>query len=514
MKKYTFILIIFLLASACSSGGVSQTSNPETTITISKLTDGRSTVTIPLSVFGEDSTALTGASIDVYVNALLVSDDIDPATFYFETSETVVFDVTGLVEGDVVEIRATLSDGSLAVFRGTVSDTADVEAPLLADDDSASGQAALESRDLSAAITAYCDPIDEGSTSSTLAFGCFLSKLLALPETTDAQNLLTALGEAPVDVKTLVLEGVFDGVGVSPSYSGAGGYANGFTYGNYPNLPLNDIINLHVDESLANIVVRLNTSGTTAEVLEAEIAALRDDFEYLESLLSIVVTDTAFSYTIPKELFSTETDLVVSRNDSFLFMSSMKTTIVGLNIIDAYDYGVTLSQILDGGNFNYQILVEDLNGTGATIGSVTVDDHAFLEMEDASLITNSETKFVEALEYLSTGMAALQAGEVSELFSPSFENTHTGEILTAANFGEVKILADELLESINTDTLVPLTIVSDHSRENVSVNLHEFFTNPPSAADVTGSDPFVYEDGTIQTVEVYFRDLLSGIAEF
>jgi hypothetical protein len=48
----------------------------------------------------------------------------------------------------------------------------------------------------------------------------------------------------------------------------------------------------------------------------------------------------------------------------------------------------------------------------------------------------------------------------------------------------------------------------------VSINLDAFFDNPPSAGDVTDSDPFVFENGEVRIVESYFNDLLDGIVEY
>ncbi len=526
---FVFCLILFRGMLACGGEGVSQTSNPETTITISKLTAGTSTITIPLSVFGADSSALTGATIDVYVNGLLDMEDLAADDHYSGEDDAVVFDITDLVDGDVVEIRITLPDGTRLVFRGAVSETEDSDIALLASDDSLLGRQALADHDLGSAVSDYCVPVDDGSTSSTLAFGCFLSKLISLPETTDAQTLLAAVGESPINVGTLILDGVFGGTGYVDSAHPAPSGFDEFQYSDYPALPLHNIFDFHSvspvpgegQDWMADIINRLITSGTTIEELKSEVVALRDDFEYMESMLDTVMADSSFSYSIPKELFSTETDLVVSPNDIYLFMGTIKMTIVGLNIIEAYTPGVNFEQIhaLDdgeGNSFDYDILLADLNGTGETIHGTTVDTVPFVVLDDALLITSSKDRADDGLFDLYQGLSVLARGEMSDLLTPSLED------VTLDDLGEVRDLAGQLWSSLQFDlsdpiqaiSFISLTIVSNHSSDHVGVNLANFFANPPDPAAVTSSDPFVYEDEQVKPVEIYFRDLLRNIVTF
>jgi hypothetical protein len=67
------------------------------------------------------------------------------------------------------------------------------------------------------------------------------------------------------------------------------------------------------------------------------------------------------------------------------------------------------------------------------------------------------------------------------------------------------------MESLEDGTLVRLSVIESRS---VSINLDAFFDNPPSAGDVTDSDPFVFENGEVRIVESYFNDLLDGIVEY
>ncbi|HCU23467.1 MAG TPA: hypothetical protein DF383_00490, partial [Deltaproteobacteria bacterium] len=55
------------------------------------------------------------------------------------------------------------------------------------------------------------------------------------------------------------------------------------------------------------------------------------------------------------------------------------------------------------------------------------------------------------------------------------------------------------------------------SAQPITLNLRQFFSNPPNAAalPMTAGDPFVLDaNGDIKGVESYFKTLFSGIAEF
>ncbi len=122
------VIIICLILAACGSGTTSVGNPTGSVITIGKLAaDGKSTITIPLAVFGDSETDLTDATIDVLVNGTIKYDDLDPASYYHASSETVSFTVPDLSSGDVLTFDITVA-GDTTTYEGTVSDTADAEA--------------------------------------------------------------------------------------------------------------------------------------------------------------------------------------------------------------------------------------------------------------------------------------------------------------------------------------------------------------------------------------------------
>lgn len=368
-----------------------------------------------------------------------------------------------------------------------------------------SGFEALTDRDLATAASEYCAVFDADMTDTEAAFGCFISRQLSLPESSEADTILAAFSEDPIDVETDILEDVFDVMAASSSGAGT------FSYTEFDHLPFNDILTggFSFVGTAARLLDALITTGTTEAELKTEILALRDDYEEFEDMLDVVVADGSFAFNLPSELFNSSADIEITHNDAQLLIGYVKGVLVNLNILEAYDVGVVIEDIVEssGTDIDQEILTADLNGTGETVNGVTVDTTPFLTLDNEALVTGSRDLLAESLAYLSSGLTAIVGGETSgaieELFGDNAANNSGIEDSLA--------LIDDLAESLENSTLVQLTAIE---RRAISINLDAFFDNPPSAGDVTDSDPFVFENGEVRIVESYFNDLLDGIVEY
>lgn len=512
-------ICLFLLTTvltACGGQGTTIVGNTtSSSISIGKMSDeGVSRIAIPIGVFGEEPAAslvsrflsassttstpstLAGATIDVKINGVVTNEGIDAEPLYQADDDAVVFNLSSLTAGDRLTFLIHRVDGTTVSFSGEVSDLEAAEAE--SDSGNTDGSAALEGRDLSTAIDAYCAAFTADDTDSRSAFGCYLSQVLALPETTDADAILDDFGEAHIDVGNDILGNIVDGF--------VSGETETLQYTAYENLPFISFLSddgLSTAGKFAQFAVELNLTGTTVAQLQSDIDALYGDFEDMETLLDVALADESFTFEIPAGLFGTTGNLQVSYDQLHLHMGGVKAALVSLDILAAYDFGINASQIVntDGDDFDYEILVADLNGTGETVNGVTVDTTPFLTLSDSSRITGAITRAEACLSEFSEGLAALEDAQAS------FIDGSAGNIDSLS----AKDSIDTLLASLQNDEL---THIGSYMDRDISINLHEFFTNPPSAASVTTTDPFVYEGGTIQMVESYFQDLLDGISAF
>lgn len=363
----------------------------------------------------------------------------------------------------------------------------------------AAGLAAFEDRDIESAETEFCDSLADNPTDAQLAFGCFFAKLLLLSEGSDADTLLATLGEDPFDLGALLdTGGLFDD---SESI-----VLSGWPRFNYADFGLpfaSTFASAGPGESLGLLLQEAIDNGVDAGELKSQVVAFTDDFEDMEDDLEVVLDDSSFTLDLPAELFYVTNDVTVSYNDVRLMMAGLQGTIFSLAVLNAYDPGVNIDDVVTSGEIDQEILVADLNGSGETVNGVAVDETVFLTLDDASAITDQESRFTEALSNFQTGVQAWIDGETSEFFSMN---------LNSLNLERAVEVADEL-----TDSLSGLTTMDSFGTETVvSLNLNEFFSNPPDASevDVGAGDPFVLEDGNAQPVESYFDELLDGIAEF
>lgn len=123
-----FLLLTLTFFVSCSNKGSTTVGNPAPSsegqkVMVSQLVSGTSTVTIPLSVFGDTVTDVTGATVDLDVNEIRVISDLPAEDNFDSTQQSVIFDVGSLENGDDVDIFVTKNDAEKISFSARVSDT-------------------------------------------------------------------------------------------------------------------------------------------------------------------------------------------------------------------------------------------------------------------------------------------------------------------------------------------------------------------------------------------------------
>lgn len=362
------------------------------------------------------------------------------------------------------------------------------------------GLSALEGQDIEAAQEEFCNAWESDPSDSELAFGCFFSKLLLFPETEEAVTLLASFNEPAFDTEEDLLdeEGIFANADAIQSrspwplfnysdfhlpfalaYTGAGGFES------------------FVDVLLESAV----TENKTVEEIQDELMALLIPLEEMETLLAVSLADTAFTFTIPGELFYLEEDILTRYNDLRFFMAALKETMVGITIIGAYDLGVDLDAVVQDGALDHEILVADLNGTGETVNGVTVDKTACFGLVQASLIRNNKSRYKEGVSLWKDALVQFDAGEPSDFFDQALDEFDIARGIE---------IAEDFIAAAQKETDM------DSLGIELTLNLAEFFANPPDSTTLSADagDPFVLEDGYAIPVEAYFQTLLEGIAGF
>jgi hypothetical protein len=125
---------------------------------------------------------------------------------------------------------------------------------------------------------------------------------------------------------------------------------------------------------------------------------------------------------LPGELFNSSADIEMTHNDVQLLTGYVKGVLVNLNILEAYDVGVVIEDIVEssGTDIDQEILTADLNGTGETVNGVTVDSTPFLTLDNEALVMGSRDLLAESLAYLSSGLTTIVGGETSDAVEEIF----------------------------------------------------------------------------------------------
>jgi hypothetical protein len=454
----------------------------------------------------------------------------------------------------VITVSGTFSDGSQ--FSVTVETDDDnnfananleldnenvgVEAEALASDQDANeadsadalanGRVQLVNQNFDEALDTYCNAFRLNGENSELAFGCFFTKLIELSGSDEYQSIMAAFDESQVPLidRLLADGGLLD---LRDRIETPSDRFPAFNYYDF-DLPFSQKINqydggefLVKSDKVERLVQVLLEQNITLDELKTRINNFKPYFQEFEILLSVVAADEDFSFNMPGLAFRLNSNFVVTHNDILFTLSGVQGTLVGFDIMMAYNQGLEIENIMTEDEFvadllqvNPEILVADLNGSGELINAgngqlVEVDEVAFLTLVNGDLITRNRDRFLSSLVLSSVAMTNLLNGEVS---------TMTENVVTDYDLQEGINVINDLIISMVTDQLTPIQkpIASGHfgvEFERISVNLQAFFDNPPSASniDIAVGDPFVISNnGKAQAVKAYFDVFLDGIVTF
>lgn len=507
------ILIASSLMAGCSGGSGVEAGNPDITAKKITITPTSGTGSYEVTVLDEDTVVVSQLESGEYVETTTVTYSEDGNTITFEVTfsdgttitVTLTFDDDGNLESGTLEENGSSTPATFEETT-TANHGGSTEEALTA------GFVAFEERDATTAESEYCEELLDDPTNSTLAFGCFWAKMMLLPETTEAATLLAVFDENPFSLETSLLgtNGFFDNLDTLETEG------RDFILFNYLdfNLPFADFFSsvdtLDFSEKMAALLdLAIDNSISTSEI-QNRISDLTPYFTELEALLTIVLADTDFTFALPPSLYRLDEfafinevddgDIDVTYTDVELFMGATQSIIVGFDWSVAYDLGVEIENIVQSGNINQTILVADLNGTGETIGSVTVDTTPFLTLTDSERITNNQSRFLSALTFQKNGLQNILDGEISDFATEPSSQYDLIEYIT---------FLEQMIDSINNG-------LTDIDLLNAQINMQNFFSSPPDAStlDASAGDPFVLESGDATLVESYFRELLDGTAEF
>ncbi len=414
------------------------------------------------------------------------------------------------------------------------------------------GSTALSEHDFTEAESQYCNVYNDDNTNSEAAFGCFFAKALMLPESDDSASLLELAGEDPV-IMEQALYSPDDGLVTFKHLIEGGSFPLTFNYSDF-NLPFRNFSSpgqalvkymtgykfaIEVPDSeyfsdYLNFGSLLNTiilNGGDSSSVERRLLAYSDELEEMEAILADVLTDEAFLFSVPQGFANTSVEPVVRRTDVLALSAMVKTARVLIGLIEGYDMGINIEDVvrtIDGvPQIDVALLVADINGSGATINGVTVDSIPALTLIDSSKIQEQKTRMIEALEHAQSALELWSSSGDSSAENSDFYGAHrlSGDHISSEDYENSADFLGEVSAS-GSAGMTQLSFFANRGNFDVRINLENFFDNPPdgtSAVNEFGSmlsledsynDPVSYseaeeyENSTLQPVfiEAFFRN--------
>lgn len=214
-------------------------------------------------------------------------------------------------------------------------------------------------------------------------------------------------------------------------------------------------------------------------------------YQEIQTLLETADQSDDFSFTIPKESFYANKDITFNRIDLKTIRAGIDFTLMTLYMADSWECSMVIGNIFpkdfsvgDDWLRSRAEVVEDLN-TCFNLKS----DHQLTEAK--AEFEKGLTNLLDAYDVMAT---VTQDGILEETS------------LTADGYAELdemrEVVRDSLTSDQNFDYVVP----------SITLNLGNFFANPPSANELS-TDPFVVENDKIKLVEVaveeFFQDVMN-----
>jgi len=235
------------------------------------------------------------------------------------------------------------------------------------------------------------------------------------------------------------------------------------------------------------------TEGYTAEDIASSLLDLMVYVDDIIDDLEVAISNDSVNFTIPKELFTGDRDIMVNHSDMLNILASMYYIKAAVDFANSWRFDIDLSDLV---NENGEAFV-------TALGFTNMLNEQFALRDDNRLIqarTNIQTGIVYSMNGIEEILDGAENG-ILNLKRPGDGDTQNDE--NQSLYEELYDALDLLNESFaGVEIIAPIL-------PSLELTLENFFDNPIDASELE-IDPFVYDEG-IKAVEGFWQQYLNQI---
>lgn len=419
------------------------------------------------------------------------------------------------------------------------------------------GADALKARDIASAKNIYCSALEGTSAMTTkdsgggtpatgICFGCAMTRFFELWESEPVQTIIQAFGERRLAVQADLFNdgGVFDRVMkrrdniTNPDGTPiclndlpfmASSKCGEFLYEAGGTRYYRDTLRPYAKPLVTKMLCSLKSNSVPFDTIRTNFASIAAELQAIDGILQPALSDTSFTFTIPKDLFRTRTDHPITVDDLNMFSAGLNLGVFFLGLAQAYDPGIDPQKICQADKIIRDIALEDLNGSGGTVGGVTVDSIPIATLLDETKVKNLRPVYDAFVNKTLAGLTGVRDHGSSLLWENFLNGLKIDIYNTLRGNGHHSFtdIIDRAISLFNEFKAMStgFSPILNYPGRRLQINMDGFFTTPPDgvkAADVSSSYPFVLEDRCrlygscdrfpFDAVELFWNEFTRGIA--
>lgn len=233
-------------------------------------------------------------------------------------------------------------------------------------------------------------------------------------------------------------------------------------------------------------IISRTTSGYTSSNLITSFGELTTNVDPIIADLIVAITDTAATFTVPKELYSGDANISVNHADMVQILAGMYLLKASSDLANSWTFNMDLSTLVDSSGNALVTSQQLVNLLNAQFG-----------LRSDNRLASARTNIQSWAQYSKQALGEILAGSTGGVLNLSATNTPI--------YQDFYDMTNSVIESLEGNA-----VIAD-IQPDVTANLDSFFSNPPNVME---SDPFILQGTKIKAVEAYWQQMINSACSF